>query len=291
MCHRAWPAWLKLTVVATFVAATGAGAMSVTLARAARHVRHARAGDVVAQLSYVKEKHGFGDVRVKISRAGLTLVDRRVSPPCKGCGTWPGAGYAGHPPILVRDLDGDSEPEVIVDLYTGGVHCCSWSRIYRFDPSRGRYRQLDHRWGNQTYRLADLRGDGALEFRSRDDRFAYAFTCFTCSEFPLRIWRYRRAAFVNVTRSYPRLVAADGRRLWHKYLRVRKGRFGDVKGILAAYLADRYLLGQEREGWRHLLRAYHKGNLGRRYEGEFCPCGHGYLVELRRFLRDDGYVR
>jgi hypothetical protein len=31
----------------------------------------------------------------------------------------------------VRDLDGDGEPEVLVDFYWGGVHCCFYTDVYR----------------------------------------------------------------------------------------------------------------------------------------------------------------
>ena len=46
----------------------------------------------------------------------------------------PGIDTIASPrPLTVRDLDGDGEPEVLVDLYTGGAHCCFYTVILRFD--------------------------------------------------------------------------------------------------------------------------------------------------------------
>ena len=56
-------------------------------------------------------------------------------------------------------------------------------------------------------------------------------------------------------------------------------------GVLAAYLADAYSLGQSRRGWRRVRRAIR----GRCYDCTARP--GGYLRKLRRFLRRTGYVR
>ena len=68
---------------------------------------------------------------------------------------------------------------MLVDFYTGGAHCCFYSVIYRYVG--GRYVSSFHFWGDPSYRLVDLNRDGRPDFRSADDRFAYAFSCFACS--------------------------------------------------------------------------------------------------------------
>ena len=63
----------------------------------------------------------------------------------------------------------------------------------------------------------------------------------------------------------------------------------DVRGILAAWLADQYSLGRGRAGWRVLERAERHGELGRK--PDLWPVGKAYLRKLRAFLRRTGYSR
>ena len=74
------------------------------------------------------------------------------------------------------------------------------------------------------------------------------------------------------------------------YARYRSGlrsAFPDVRGILAAWLADEYLLGRGAAGWRVLERAERHGELGRKPDG--WATGRAYLRKLRAFLRRTGY--
>src|SRR5436190_4683039 len=124
----------------------------------------ARLGDVEATVSW-KPARDFEakDVRLEIRRSGETALHATL-------------GRDAPQRIRARDLDGDGEPEVVVDLYTGGAHCCFYSRIYRYaQPS---YVALRHDWGDLGYRLRDLDHDGVPELVSADDRFAYAFTAY-----------------------------------------------------------------------------------------------------------------
>ena len=61
-------------------------------------------------------------------------------------------------PLQVVDLDADGEPEVLVDAYTGGAHCCALTEILRFDGAA--YAPAETTWGNFGYALKDLDGDG-----------------------------------------------------------------------------------------------------------------------------------
>jgi hypothetical protein len=191
--------------------------------------------------------------------------------------------------VLVSDLDKNGEPEVIVDLFTGGAHCCSYSLIYGYSSGTGGYAQLKHQWGNVGYTLRDLGKDGVFEFDSGDDRFAYAFTSYAESRFPPRIWRYRAGKLVDVTRRFPRVVRADARRLIRALPGYRRQRL-DVRGFLAAYQADNYLLGrrQAARGWRQLRAMARRGQI--RPVSGAGPSGRRYLKSLLRFLRRLGYT-
>ena len=63
----------------------------------------------------------------------------------------------------------------------------------------------------------------------------------------------RRWQATDVTPLFPGQVALDAQRLWSTYLEHR--RKDDVRGVLAAWLADEYLLaGRTRAGWRSRRR-------------------------------------
>jgi hypothetical protein len=179
-------------------------------------------------------------------------------------------------PIL--DLDGNKEPEVIADFFTGGAHCCTYSLIYRYDSKFQQYKRIRQEWGNGAYRLQDLDKDGLPEFNSRDDRFAYAFTAYAASGYPLQIWQYRQGKMIDVTRRYPKLIFNHASELWQTYTQLRQ-QGDDGKGFLAAYLADKYLLGQGQDGWQRVQQAYKKSDRAQ------------YFAQLRKFLRESGYMK
>jgi hypothetical protein len=163
-------------------------------------------------------------------------------------------------------------------LYTGGAHCCWFSKIYRFNSAQNQYASIEHFWGNGSYNLKDLDRDGRLEFESRDDRFAYAFAPYAASAYPLQIWQYREGEMEDITRDYPQLVYSDAYRLWQRYVENRNEYQEVVRATLAAYLADKYLLGQEEDGWRRVRQAYQASDR------------NSFFQDLRRFLQKTGYI-
>lgn len=231
---------------------------------------------VHATLTYTTQEGIYREARLKITRGGVLRLSTRVRRLSDGRGRLLD--------LRVRDLDADDEPEVALDLYTNGAHCCTQSLIYRYDPTRRRYRPTFHDWGNAYpgYRLVDPDHDARPELRSHDDRFAYAFTSFAGSAFPVRIWHFDHGRMFDVTRQFPDLVAADARANWHTYLRYKQER-SEIRGALAAWLADEYLIGREDEGWSRLETLARRGQLGH----DAAP----YLRALRSFLRKLGYVR
>ena len=98
---------------------------------------------------------------------------------------------------------------MLLDLYSGGAHCCSFARIYHFDPSYTDYTRAERGWGNYTHDLVDLDGDGNPKFSSADDRFAYAFASYAFSIPPIQIWQYRKGVISDVTRNYRADIKRD----------------------------------------------------------------------------------
>jgi len=242
-------------------------------------------GGVEAKLFYVKPPGGdflagVKNFRIQITRDGTPLLDAPASP----YGESP-AGFGDRSSVFVRDLDGDREPEVLLDLYSGGAHCCFSSRIYRYDAAEARYRVSLHSWGDPAYRLRNVDGDGRPEFVTADDRFAYRFASFADSGMPIQIWSYRAGTFTNVTRHFPALVAKDAAQQWRSYLHNRK--YSETRGFLAAWAADEYSLGHGYKVERTLPRLIRRGN-----PDGFPPRDpRSFIRVLKRFLRSTGYMR
>jgi hypothetical protein len=185
-------------------------------------------------------------------------------------------------PLRVRDLDGDGEPEVLLDLYWGGTRCCMWTRVYRFDALASRYRVTISFWGNfqDFYRLRDLDHDGRPEFVSHDRRIESISATWSYSS-PIRIFSYRGGRLLDVTRHYPLQIKRDAASL--------RGRGRWTRELLAAWVADEYLLGHRTLAQRELHRALRLGEL-RKPRFWNAPKPQVYIARLYRFLRRAGYA-
>jgi hypothetical protein len=286
MLIRALPLALCCMVVATGPAA------------AATKTETASSGQVTASLSYdyKQTRYGasdFSNARVSIVRGGAELVNEVLGKECAYCTPWPASGaQPGVSSVTVRDLDGDDEPEVLVDLFSGGANCCWYTESYRYDSDRNAYVKKLLRPGlSFPYVLKDLNGDGVPEFRSVDYRFAYRYGSNVDTPRPLRIFQWDAGKLVDVTIAFPKLAARDAASLYREYLRVRKVKNANLRGVLAAYLADSYNARNGRVAWRRVVAAYRRGELKRHFKDEFGPFGRAYLKSLRSFLKRDGYLR
>ena len=186
-----------------------------------------------------------------------------------------------HKALEVVDRDGDGDPEVLLNLYSGGAHCCFSTRIYSFTRNPPHYTALLHDWGNPGYRLEDLDHDGKLELVTGDDRFAAVFTSFAASRLPPRIFRFSAGGLEDVTRSFPAFLEKDSNEVWAAFqqLSPKDSTGNDVRGLAAAYVADEYLLGRGSEGWRRVLEAYKK------------PDRKKFFADLTAHLAKTGYSR
>ncbi|MCL2933152.1 MAG: S-layer homology domain-containing protein [Trichodesmium sp. MAG_R03] len=183
--------------------------------------------------------------------------------------------------VQLLDLDGNGESEVLVDLFTinnsnvpfgGGTY----SLIYRYEPTENKYTMLRYYWGNINYRLTDLDNDNIPEFKSFDSRFANVFSNLNDSVFPIRIWQYRQGKILDVTKKYPAEINTNASEIWLEFYR-RLSQNQNVKGVLAAYLANKYMLGEKEDGWKSIERVY-KGS-----------DRVAYFASLREFLTNKGY--
>lgn len=244
------------------------GSMGVATPPTLAETETAESGNVRAEFSYQNQEWCLENPQLQISRDGQIVFNQSLSE---------GVGICPFTDLQVRNLDVTPEPEVILDVYTGDEHCCWVSLIYHYDAAQNTYLATEQFWGNAGYQFKDLNQDNIPEFLSRDDSFAYAFTAYAGSSFPLQIWQYRNSKMVDVTRSYPQLIYNDAYQLWQRYTETDYP--GVAKGALAAYLADKYMLGQSEDGWQRVRQAYQGDDR------------ESFFNELRQFLQQTGYIR
>jgi hypothetical protein len=243
--------------------------LSALPATAPAHTRTIASGPVRVTLTWsdAPARSGLG---VAIARNGTTLVDTTIDPfgeDSPGVTPWQRG---------VRFIDLGGEPEVVVDAYTGGAHCCLDTHVWWFDGAA--YETAEHDWGNSLYRLG-----GGL-FVGSDDRWAYEFSSYAFSRPPVLVLGPH---LQDVTAAHPRIVTHDLRHQRHLYLRYR-GRY-DIRPELAAYVADLHSLGRHAEADAVLRRALRRGEL-RRFRYDFGPTGRAFIRALDRDLRAGGYM-
>jgi len=169
-------------------------------------------------------------LHLRASAGPTTRFDRDLRLPsiCLGGGC---EAFDGPASILeVRDLGG-SAPAAVLWLYSGGAHCCS---IVEIVPLGGGP-VLMHNFGDPGAQL--IRVGATTLFRTADDRFAYLFTSYAASGFPLSLFRLRGGRLVEVTPSYRGRIAADARNLWGWVAKIRRQK-QEVRGLFAAWAAD-----------------------------------------------------
>ncbi len=251
----------------------------------------ASSGALRATVRYVLLPTNVYYVRLAVSRSGKRIYDQRVRSLSRPgawnqpIGEWRRSGDRNAQTITLRDLDGDGEPEILLDFWFGGAHCCYWTRIYRWSPEAQTYTNTAHFWGNFGYRLTNLSGSGRVQLVSADNRFAYAFASFAGSGAPVQAWDYRSGRLVDTTRSYRALISRDVARWWKVYARARHS--GEVRGLLAPWAADRCLLGHGTAALAWLER--HGSVLAGQYDEQTGSVAR-YLKRLRMFLYRTGYL-
>jgi hypothetical protein len=235
---------------------------------------------VSATFSYTKvDDFQYSGMNVRIARAGVAAFDGvATAPGCENPYCAPG-GIVDQRSLRVADLDADGEPEVIVDLYTGGAHCCLIADIFRWTGNA--YVSTSRNFADFGYTL-----DGGT-FVSGDARFGYAFASFADSAMPVALLTFRGGAWSDVTRAHPDTLRADAARWLKEYKKRRKGT--RALGMLAAWVADEYRLGTTRRAAadRFLTAELRAGRL-RADQG--WPHGRTYISTLKRRLRAWGYT-
>jgi hypothetical protein len=223
-----------LTVVLSLLAL----AVLAPVASAKRVVETVFQGHLSASLSYDPQKGNPSatGLHIRIRRSGKVVVDRDIP-----YGTVPARDLPKKKSLALKNVDGDSRPEILLDTFTGGAHCCFKTDVYDYVSAK-KYRRVVINWRDAGYNLRDLDGVKPLEFVSADARFAYEFVPYAFSGFPTRIFHFTGGHFKSVTKSFPATVKRNAK-FWYDKAD-SAGAKEPVRGYLAAYAADKALLGQ-----------------------------------------------
>jgi hypothetical protein len=103
------------------------------------------------------------------------------------------------------DLTGDTQPELIIQTYTGGAHCCFEIFVYQLQPKFQRLLRFEA--GNAGgFKVQRLGARIVLELG--DDSFAYyGDLCYACSPARLPLAAcYSGGRFGDCTRQFPQLI-------------------------------------------------------------------------------------
>ncbi|HEY4348259.1 MAG TPA: hypothetical protein VGM80_11775 [Gaiellaceae bacterium] len=196
-------------------------------------------GTVSATLTFERRKERYGaydfkNMHLLVKNGSAKVLDRGMCAESR-------CSIASHHILSLRNVWGDAAPEVLLDTYTGGAHCCFESFIVLTDGGHAG-RTISPFWGDPGYRL--IGHAGTVAFESADDRFAYEFTAFAGSGLPIVLEEIGPHGGLNdVTQTRPDLIKADAKVFWKGYVSERAKADTDVRGVVAAWCADEYRLG------------------------------------------------
>jgi hypothetical protein len=99
--------------------------------------------------------------------------------------------------------------------------------------------------------IKDLDNDGMSEVVTVD---LHGDSCTACRSSSLKVLRYQRGSITNVTAQFPTQTREDAYRLWKSFRPYEASNdsasLPAQDAVLAAYLADKYFLGEAEDGWR-----------------------------------------
>jgi hypothetical protein len=173
------------------------------------------------------------------------------------------------------------ETAVLVNVYSGGAHCCTLIDAYRVTSNSS---LIERDLGNPGASLISVGSHAVLV--TADNAFAYQFASYGGSGMPLKTLELRGHSFVVTTREHLNWVAVDAGFQWGSYVQSQSG-YG--LGWLAAWAADECTLGQSAQLTSTLGQLQAQSMLDSTLAG--WPSGSAYLDQLRSFLASHGYCQ
>lgn len=192
----------------------------------------------------------------------------------------------------LKDLDNDGSPEIIVQAFTGGAHCCMAITTYAWQDSGYQaipFGLLDGGGGE----FRDLNGDGLTEFVSFDNAFLYAYGSYAGSFPPSLILTFENGQYQDTTAQFHDYLKSTAWRMYQSFQERGSDQI-DINGLLAGYVAQKIRLGEYQEGWNFMLAHYDKdadwGLDEYDQDGNIVGSYPDFPTALRSFLMDLGYL-
>lgn len=228
----------------------------------------------------------------------LVRVDGREVGRLIGAEKWGGPGAV----VQIAEMDpANPFPEVLLSSFTGGAHCCNQIQVLTSD-----------RTGQQWYEVAlgpfdgvespaeDPLRNGRYLIVDVDNRFLYRFACYACSAAPARIWQLEGKDFVDVSHR-PEFQSIHRRNLKRMAEWFQQKSPEAPNGFLAAYVANKALVGELYDGWDRMIQRYDSSSDWglRECRGDSDENGKclgqevvysSFPEALRAFLVDTGYI-
>lgn len=245
----------------------------------------------VAEPVYGDDGSMVHELAIRITRNGETIVDNSFNVdrcPSTGCITSSLGGRAAHSFLLVRNIDADPDPEVVVGLNTGGVRGTFVTQV--FDWRNDNYATLSLHTQDASVAVRDLGAtDDQAEFVTVDARFSARYAPSASSWLPIRVFHFEGNRFTDVTSWYQPQVRSDSRRALTSARRVCKqqGKRRSNLGLYAGWAANEYRLGKRSLTLRTLRSEQRRGCL----LGGTTAQRRTFITRLDRDLRRFGYAR
>jgi hypothetical protein len=219
---------------------------------------------VTATVTYVRRRTNtsrrtYAQLRLTIQASGRTTLRRlRLT----GLGA---TAELVRPQLTVREITGDGVPDVIVDIFTGGAHCCSVSTIVQSTPKSWGF-PIVHNWADHGYRLDDAGGTPTPEFVADDARFTGAYSSYAGSAAPIRLYSMEGGTLHVVTTQFPDWIRRDITQWERRWQDVDENPDPAVaqdagRGAAAAWIADLVMLAQFDAAKAVLAAATARGDL------------------------------
>lgn len=158
----------------------------------------------------------------------------------------------------------------LFQLYSGGAHCCTSLLVTEIRDNKVFVLDTGF-YGNSGYVIEDLNKDGIKEIISGNDMFAYAFTNYSETRFPLKVDKFENGKLVDITGRFKNDLIMEVGYFEEDLNEIIKAGYecpetddedtfntdaGSVKTILAAIVADYYSLGQVDRGYDLINKVY-----------------------------------
>jgi hypothetical protein len=181
--------------------------------------------------------------------------------------------------VHILDLDNDNEPEIMIDFLgkDSSNRPLYYSLIYRYSLFSREYKDTQQIWGILPYEKQDSNLENQPIFISFDRRFSQNYQTEISEHLPLQVWQYQSGEMQDQTSAYPEIVEQQTATLWLELNQPISSQ-NNLQGIIAAYLANKSVLGEVEEGWQRVQQVYQESN------------ATSFFNELRQFLIETGYL-